>query len=300
MQRVVDENPPDLKEYGLAQPRIEVAFKAGRPGAHAAHRPEDAAGHRPLRQARRRQEGLPDFVVPRVDLQQAARSTCATRRSLKVDRDKLDALEVSRPATARLGSRSRPASGRLRPRSQARADFSAIEGLVGRLTGLQMKSIVADAEAPTRRSTASTSRPRRSGSGPARRRPRSPSAEPAGEGTVYARDLVAAGGLHGRVGAPRRAEEGPVGVSAEGSVRRARLQRDPARDRARRSDARVREDEGQEQGRARTRRSGGRSRRRRATSTRRRSTRCSRRSRAPAPRASSTPRRQPRRWPPRS
>src|SRR5688572_14462468 len=27
--RVVDENPPDLKEYGLAQPRIEVAFKAG-------------------------------------------------------------------------------------------------------------------------------------------------------------------------------------------------------------------------------------------------------------------------------
>src|SRR5688572_22458844 len=28
-QRVVDENPADLKEYGLAQPRIEVAFKSG-------------------------------------------------------------------------------------------------------------------------------------------------------------------------------------------------------------------------------------------------------------------------------
>ena len=29
MERVVDENPPDLKEYGLAQPRIEVTFKSG-------------------------------------------------------------------------------------------------------------------------------------------------------------------------------------------------------------------------------------------------------------------------------
>src|ERR1700752_1514779 len=29
LERVVDENPPDLKEYGLAQPRIEVAFKSG-------------------------------------------------------------------------------------------------------------------------------------------------------------------------------------------------------------------------------------------------------------------------------
>src|SRR5687767_6631359 len=29
IQRVVDENPPDLKEYGLEKPRIEVSFKAG-------------------------------------------------------------------------------------------------------------------------------------------------------------------------------------------------------------------------------------------------------------------------------
>src|SRR3954468_23198248 len=29
MDRVVDENPADLKEYGLAQPRIELAFKTG-------------------------------------------------------------------------------------------------------------------------------------------------------------------------------------------------------------------------------------------------------------------------------
>ena len=29
IQRVIDENPSDLKEYGLTQPRVEVAFKAG-------------------------------------------------------------------------------------------------------------------------------------------------------------------------------------------------------------------------------------------------------------------------------
>src|SRR5688572_17506579 len=29
MQRVIDDNPPDLAEYGLAKPRIEIAFKSG-------------------------------------------------------------------------------------------------------------------------------------------------------------------------------------------------------------------------------------------------------------------------------
>ena len=29
IQRVIDENPADLKEFGLAEPRVEVAFKAG-------------------------------------------------------------------------------------------------------------------------------------------------------------------------------------------------------------------------------------------------------------------------------
>ena len=40
-----------------------------RQGADAAHRAEDATGDRPLRQARRRDEGVPDPVVSRVDLQ---------------------------------------------------------------------------------------------------------------------------------------------------------------------------------------------------------------------------------------
>ena len=34
VQQVVDENPSDLQQYGLAQPRIEVSFKS-RPAAHA-------------------------------------------------------------------------------------------------------------------------------------------------------------------------------------------------------------------------------------------------------------------------
>src|SRR3989304_140697 len=29
IQRVIDEAPADLKEYGLAEPRIEVSFKSG-------------------------------------------------------------------------------------------------------------------------------------------------------------------------------------------------------------------------------------------------------------------------------
>ncbi len=29
LQRVIDENPQDLGEYGLKEPRVEVAFKSG-------------------------------------------------------------------------------------------------------------------------------------------------------------------------------------------------------------------------------------------------------------------------------
>ena len=71
VQRVIDENPADLKEFGLAEPRVEVAFKAGGQEQHAAARPEDADRRRPLRQARRRQPKVFLIsVVPRLDLQQ--------------------------------------------------------------------------------------------------------------------------------------------------------------------------------------------------------------------------------------
>ena len=53
IQRVIDENPADVGEYGLDEPRVEVAFKSAGKEQQAADRPQDADRQRPLRQARR-------------------------------------------------------------------------------------------------------------------------------------------------------------------------------------------------------------------------------------------------------
>ena len=49
--RVVDENPTDVKDYGLDAPGVEVAFKSngGKPSGKAAPRKEDSNRRQRLR-----------------------------------------------------------------------------------------------------------------------------------------------------------------------------------------------------------------------------------------------------------
>ena len=81
LQRVIDENPPDLAEYGLAQPRIEVTFKAGGQEHRLQIGRKTPRGDRPLRQARRSEARLPDSRLRRHARSTRRRSTCATRPS---------------------------------------------------------------------------------------------------------------------------------------------------------------------------------------------------------------------------
>ena len=82
MSRVVDENPANLKDYGLATPRIEVDFKAAgdkdyRSCSSATRRRPAAICSRSATSEKR------VFLIPAVagnDVQQVDRSTCATRR----------------------------------------------------------------------------------------------------------------------------------------------------------------------------------------------------------------------------
>ncbi len=95
--RVVDEKPADLKEYGLAAPRIEIEFKSqdGKPSGKAVGRRQDA-DQRAL-YAKRNDE-------PRVFLIQdylegsLNKSTFDLRDKThhQVERDKIDGVEVNR------------------------------------------------------------------------------------------------------------------------------------------------------------------------------------------------------------
>jgi Domain of unknown function (DUF4340) len=140
MQRVVDENPPDLKEYGLAPPRIEVSFKAGGQQQTLLIGQKTPPGSDLY--AKRGSDKKVFLIGSHLESTFNRKTFDLRDKSvLKIDRDKLDALEVS--SGEKITRFVRPAGEwQIAAPIQGRADFSAIEGLVSRLTGLQMKSIV--------------------------------------------------------------------------------------------------------------------------------------------------------------
>jgi hypothetical protein len=143
IQRVIDENPPDLKEYGLAAPRVEVAFKAGGQERRMQIGEKTPSGTDVY--AKLADDKKVFLVSSHLD-STFNRTTFDLRDKsvLKVDREKVDSLEVSTAdRTMRFDKvngewqMTRPAAGR--------ADFSAIDGLVQRVSGVQMKALPPDA-----------------------------------------------------------------------------------------------------------------------------------------------------------
>jgi hypothetical protein len=184
--RLVDENPADLKEYGLAQPRIEVAFKAGGQ-EHTLQIGQKTPPGTDL--YAKRADDKKVFLIPSHLESTFNKATFDLRDKavVKVDRDKLDALELT--AGEHASKFVRPAGEwQIAAPVQARADFSAIEGLVSRLAGLQMKSVVDAPEADQKKygldKPAATVK---FGSGSSQAT--LALGGPAAEGTVYARDL---------------------------------------------------------------------------------------------------------------
>jgi uncharacterized protein DUF4340 len=145
--RVVDENPSDLKEYGLATPRVEIDFKTG---SDSIYRKLLVGDKTPTGSDMfaRRNDDKKVFLIPAFQDSSFNKDTFNLREKqvLKFERDKVDRVEVSaggkNMAVAKEGT-----EWKLTAPLQVRADFGAVEGLVGRLQSAQMKSIAAD-EAP--------------------------------------------------------------------------------------------------------------------------------------------------------
>lgn len=146
--RVIDEKPADLKEYGLATPRIEVEFKSGdgKPSGRLLVGDKTPTGASLY--ARRNDEPQVFLIA---DYQDASlnKSTFDLRDKtlIKIERNKVDRVEVSvgkKPIQfAKDGS-----DWKLTTPLAARADFSAVDGLVGRVETAQMKSIVTEEATP--------------------------------------------------------------------------------------------------------------------------------------------------------
>ena len=140
LQRVIEENPQDLTEYGLAQPRLEVTFKAG--------------GQEHRLQIGRKTPAATDlyaklgdqkrvFLIPGFVDTTFNKTTFDLRDKtvLKVDRDKIEAVSITSPKRT-LQFAKADGEWKLTVPVKARADFTTVDGLVSRLNTLQMKSIV--------------------------------------------------------------------------------------------------------------------------------------------------------------
>ena len=147
--RVVDENPTDLKDYGLDVPRLDVDFKvAGNPNAHHLLVGEKSpTGDEPLRQTGRREAGVPDSGVARVDAQpidlRPARQDAAHVRPRQGRRNRTRRRRARPFAIAKEG-----AEWKLTTPLAAKTDAAAVAGLLDRLQSAKMTSVVSADASP--------------------------------------------------------------------------------------------------------------------------------------------------------
>jgi len=141
LQRVIDDNPADVAEYGLTQPRIEVTFKAG----GQEHRlqigrktPPGSDLYAKLADSKR------VFLIPSYVETTFNKSTFDLRDKtvLKVERDKIESLTVTSPKRSLHFTKADGEWTMTQP-VKARADFTTVDGIVSRLHTLQAKSIAA-------------------------------------------------------------------------------------------------------------------------------------------------------------
>jgi hypothetical protein len=146
--RVIDENPADLKDYGLATPRFAIDFKA--------------AGDKDYRRLligeksptgsdlfAKRNDETKVFLIPASQESTLNRSTFDLRDKtlLKFERDKVDGISVD--AGGKGVQLTKDATEwKITQPLQARADYGSVEGLIGRLQTTGMKAIVSDNPTP--------------------------------------------------------------------------------------------------------------------------------------------------------
>src|SRR5262249_10479417 len=146
--RVIDENPANLSEYGLGNPRIEVDFKA-----------TGDKDYRKLLVGEKTSTGSDLYAKRNQDkkvfLIQGAQETSLNRTTselrdkglLKFDREKVDGIDVNAGGKT-IEIKKDGGDWKLARPVQTKADFGSVEGLVGRLQSAQMKAIVADEASP--------------------------------------------------------------------------------------------------------------------------------------------------------
>ncbi|MBK5297808.1 MAG: DUF4340 domain-containing protein [Vicinamibacteria bacterium] len=144
IQRVVDENPSNLGDYGLREPLAEVSFKA-----------KGAKQFKTLQIGTKTPAGSDMYAKTADDkkvflvfgyLESSLNRTPFDLRDKKIisfDREKVDRIEI-RHGSSLVSLVKASGEWRMTAPVEARADFGAIEGLISKLQSAQMKAIVTE------------------------------------------------------------------------------------------------------------------------------------------------------------
>ena len=145
--RVIDESPANLSDYGLANPRIVVAFKANGEKDRMLLIGEKSPTGADLFAMRNDEKKV--LLIPAFQETTFNKTTFDLRDKglLKFDREKVDGLDVTAGGKTLALSKDGGEWKIVKP-LQTRADFGSIEGLIGKLQSAQMKSIAADDATP--------------------------------------------------------------------------------------------------------------------------------------------------------
>jgi hypothetical protein len=142
--RTVEENPGDLKQFGLAEPRVEIHFRtAGSRQTKALLIGDKTATLGDLYAKLPNEKKV--FLIPGSFDATFNRSTFDLRLKtvLAFERDKVDHVTVQSPGTTIDLARAGGEWALARP-LQAPADYGTVEGLIGRVQTAQMKAITAE------------------------------------------------------------------------------------------------------------------------------------------------------------
>lgn len=149
IERVLDENPTALAQFGLEVPRVQVTFKTAGGASHQLSLGSDT----PTRSGiYARVDDNPRLLLVPAFLETTFDKTSfdlRNRRVLDVTREAIDRVTLAARGTAPVELRREGVDWRLAAPIAARADFSPSDGLVSRIATAQMSSIVTEGSNPT-------------------------------------------------------------------------------------------------------------------------------------------------------
>jgi hypothetical protein len=142
INRVIDENATNLATYGLAEPRVKLAYKAQGGGSGELYLGEKTATQSDVYALRPSEKRV--FLVQAFQESSLAKKTFDLRdkRVLHFEREKIDLIELAQPGKPTVQLARSGSEWTLKQPTAGRGDYSAVEGLLTRLSSASMTKLV--------------------------------------------------------------------------------------------------------------------------------------------------------------